>query len=273
MSADPTQALLAWRSEREASLRSEYSWLALAGLSWLSEGANPVGSGPQAMVPLPARFPAEAGVLLLENGQASLHPAASAAWRLGSQPLTGPTPLRDDSAGQPDALFLDDLRLVVIERAGRLAARLWDPQQPTRLNFAGCQWYEPNPALRLQARVEEHKPPKAVKVSQITGGEYTAHMHAALAFEIAGQTYRLDAEKLHDGRYNLMFKDATAGKTTYGAGRFLTSEVAKGDQVTLDFNYAYSPPCAFTDFATCPLPVPQNILTIPIEAGEQAKPH
>lgn len=267
--------LLAWRTQREASLRGEYSWLALAGLAWLQDGANSVGSAPDSRVQLPPRFPSLAGVLHLQNGAAELEPAPGVAWRLGEQPpLSGRSAaLRDDSGGQPDLLYLDDLRLVVIERAGRLAARLWDPQHPTRLNFPGCTWCPPAPKLRLLARVELYQPPKPVQIVQITGGEYTAHMQAALAFEIDGQTHRLDAEQMQDGRYNLMFRDTTAGKTTYGAGRFLISEQPAGDTVILDFNYAYSPPCAFTEFATCPLPVPQNILPIPIAAGEQAKPH
>ncbi|MCW5879177.1 MAG: DUF1684 domain-containing protein [Anaerolineales bacterium] len=274
MKAEQMQELQAWRTQREASLRGEYSWLALAGLGWLEDGANSVGSAHDSRVQLPPRFPSLAGVLHLQNGVAELELAPGAAWRLGEQPLTSRSPaLHDDSGGQPDLLYLDDLRLVVIQRAGRLAARLWDPQHPTRLNFPGCIWYPPASQLRLLARVEPYLPPKPVQIAQITGGEYTAHMQAALAFEIDGQIHRLDAEHTQDGRYTLMFKDATAGKTTYGAGRFLTTEPPVGDTVILDFNYAYSPPCAFTEFATCPLPVPQNILPIPIEAGEQTKPH
>ncbi len=273
MEARQLEDLLAWRAQREAGLRGEYSWPALAGLAWLEEGANPVGSAPGSRVQLPPRFPPFAGVLHW-HGAVELDPAPGAAWRLAEQPLTGRSPaLRADSSGQPDLLYLDDLRLILIERAGRLAARLWDPQHPTRLSFPGCIWYPPVPELRLQARLEAYQPPKAVQVAQITGGEHTVQMHAALAFEIDGQTHRLDAERLPDGRYYLMFKDSTAGKSTYGAGRFLTSEQPAGDTVILDFNYAYSPPCAFTEFATCPLPVPQNILPIPIEAGEQARPH
>ncbi|MCW5876629.1 MAG: DUF1684 domain-containing protein [Anaerolineales bacterium] len=274
MNTNQLNDLLAWRAQREAGLRGEYSWLSLAGLAWLSEGQNAVGSAAGSAVPLPARFPERAGALYLDAGLAQLEPAPGAAWRLGEQLLAGRSgPLRPDTSGEPDLLFLDDLRLMLIQRGDQLAARLWDPQHPTRLDFPGCPWFEPRPDLRLLARVERHQPPRQVTITQMTGTEYTAQMHAALAFEIEGQTYRLDAELRDDGRYTMMFKDATAGKTSYGAGRFLVSELPAGNEVVLDFNYAYSPPCAYTEFATCPLPLPQNVLPIPIEAGEQAEPH
>jgi uncharacterized protein (DUF1684 family) len=96
-------------------------------------------------------------------------------------------------------------------------------------------------------------------------------MHAALAFLLDGKEFRLDAERQDDNSFDIIFKDLTAGKTTYNAGRYLTTEIAKGDHVVIDFNVAYNPPCAFTEFATCPLPLPQNILPVAIEAGEKVR--
>ena len=105
----------------------------------------------------------------------------------------------------------------------------------------------------------------------IVGIQRPVTMHAALAFSLDGKEYRLDAERQDDNSYDLIFKDQTAGKTTYGAGRYLTTEVAEGNDVVIDFNVAYNPPCAFTEFATCPLPLPQNIVPMAIEAGEKIR--
>jgi hypothetical protein len=108
-------------------------------------------------------------------------------------------------------------------------------------------------------------------IDDVVGIQQPGAMDAALHFEWRGQPCSLDAELLEDGSYDLLFKDATAGKGSYPAGRFLTTEIAEGDQVVMDFNKAYNPPCAFTDFATCPLPQPQNVMAVAIEAGERYK--
>jgi hypothetical protein len=110
-------------------------------------------------------------------------------------------------------------------------------------------------------------------IEDIIGISRPAEMHAALSFKVNGSANRLDAELLEDGSYDLIFKDSTAGNGTYPAGRYLTTEVAEGGKVLIDFNYAYNPPCAFTEFATCPLPLPQNVLPFAVEAGEKYGGH
>lgn len=258
MNSDYIQSIEAWRAQMEANLRGPYSWLALFGLFWLQEGDNSLGSDAESVIRLPERAPADAGNLHVQADQITLH-------------LKGktPRPVHVLGDGEPDYFFVDEIRLAVIERGGQLAVRGWDMQHPTRLNFGGRQWYPVDPGYRVTARVERYEPPKPVVIDDMIGNQNPATMDAALVFEINGQEQRLDAQWLDDGRYNMTFKDATAGQGSYPAARFVQSEVAQGDTAILDFNRAYSPPCAFTDFATCPLPTPENVLAVAIEAGER----
>lgn len=267
-----------FRYNREASLRREYGWLALAGLFWLEEGDNAMGSLADCPIRLPARAPANVGTFTLEAGRVTLTPAAGATLYLGDTLLTGVSgPLKVDASGEPDFISVGDptdanrIRMMIIDRAGNLAVRVWDPESPVRRDFTGCVWYEPTEKFRVTAKIETYPEPREFMIDDIVGIQRPVKMHAALAFQIDGRQYRLDGERQEDGTYNLIFKDLTAGKTTYGAGRYLTSEAAAGDEVVIDFNVAYNPPCAFTAFATCPLPLPQNILPVAIEAGERFK--
>ncbi len=272
LTTEQDQAIRDFRSKREASLRRGYGWLSLAGLCWLDEGRNAFGSDAANPVRLPERFPAKAGSFTLRNGQVNVTTAAGIKLRLNDDELTGASPaLKVDTSGHPDFLYLGDLRLAIIERNGQLAVRIWDPQSPVLRDFDGCVWYKPDAHFRVQAAIEKYTQPKQVMIDDIVGIQRPASIDAALAFELDGASYRLDAERQEDGSYDIIFKDSTAGRDTYGAGRYLTTGVAEGEQVVVDFNVAYNPPCAFTSFATCPLPLPQNILPVSIEAGEKYK--
>jgi len=251
-------------------LRREYGWLSLAGLFWLQDGENAFGSAASNPIRLPARAPAQSGIFSVTGGQVTVAPSAGVSLRLNDNELEGTSPLlKDDSSGQPDFLFLDDIRLAVIIRGGKPAIRVWDPRSPVRRDFTGCVWYAPDARFRVTAKIEAYAQPKQVVIADIIGSQNPAEMQAALAFQLDGKEYRLDAELQENGSYYIIFKDSTAGKTTYPAGRYLTTEVAEGDRVVIDFNLAYSPPCAVTEFATCPLPLPQNMLPAAIEAGEK----
>jgi hypothetical protein len=255
---DYTENIEAWRAQMDENLQAPYSWLALFGLFWLQEGENPLSSASGATVRLPPRAPQAAGSLRVNEDRVTLQLAGQAA-----------RPLRVLGDGEPDYFFVDDLRMVVIERGGQLAVRGWDPQHPKRLNFGGRQWYPVDPAYRVVARVEPYEPPKAVVIDDMIGNQNPASMDAALVFELHGSEQRLDVQRLDDGRHDITFKDSTAGNGTYPAARFVQSEVVKDGVAVLDFNRAYSPPCAFTEFATCPLPRPENVLDVAVEAGEK----
>src|SRR3989304_1067855 len=259
-----------FRATRLSNLRREYGWLSLAGLFWLKDRDNAFGSDPGNPIVLPERAPAHAGVFTLVDGHVTVTKSPEVTMRINNYELgNAATALKVDTSGDPDYLFIEDIRMVVIERAGNLALRIWDPQSPVRGNFKGCVWYDPDARFRVKAKIESYPEPRQFMIDDIVGIQRPGTMHAALAFTLDGNEYRLEAERQDDNSYDIIFKDLTAGKTTYGAGRYLTTEIAEGDEVVIDFNIAYNPPCAFTEFATCPLPPPQNILPVAIEAGEK----
>jgi uncharacterized protein (DUF1684 family) len=261
-----------FRTMRESNLRREYGWLSLAGLFWLEEGDNAVGSGSSNPIRLPERTPAHAGIFTLHNGNVTLTPAQDVAIRIRDAEVKGTSgPLNVDTSGEGDFIFIDTVRMLVIERAGNLAIRVWDPESALRRDFAGCVWYEPDVKYRVTAKIETYPEPRQFMIDDIIGIQRPTTMHAALVFTLDGKEYRLDGERQEDNSFDIIFKDLTANKATYGAGRYLTTDAVDGDQVIVDFNVAYNPPCAFTEFATCPLPLPQNILPVAIEAGEQIR--
>jgi uncharacterized protein len=262
----PYQAEIeAWRERMEESLRADRSWLTLAGLFWLNEGSNRFGTSPENEIVLPeGSAPAYAGSVEFHAGTATLHAEESAGIAVNGQPATT-AQLRSD--GTQDLITLGDLAMLVIQRGERYAIRLWDRSSPARAAFAGRRWYPIHKAYCLSAHFVPHDPPRALPVPNILGETEQRLSPGYAIFTLGGQEHSLDAVTEGDELF-FIFRDQTAGDTTYPAGRFLKAAFPQSGQITLDFNRAYSPPCAFTDFATCPLPPPRNHLPLRIEAGE-----
>lgn len=267
-----------WREEREARLKGDGGWLQVAGLFWLKEGANVFGTDPKGAIVLPAgSAPPRAGVFELKGGKvtARLEPGVEA--RVGGKPVAvAALELRPDVPGPPDEIKLGPrLTLYVIERGGRLGIRLKDTQSPLLAQFTGLHWFPVREEARVQARFVPYTPPKKVPVPNILGQVEQLPSPGYAAFAIDGREVRLDPVLEEPGATELffIFRDETAKKETYPAGRFLYTAMPKDGTLVLDFNKAYSPPCAFTPFATCPLPPRQNRLPVRIEAGEMRSGH
>jgi uncharacterized protein (DUF1684 family) len=268
--------ILKWRSEREARLTADGGWLSVVGLSWLKEGANLVGSDSASEVVLPAgSAPARAGVLDLRDGKVTLRLEAGVPASIAGQPVAGPRELRPDTSGAPDVVETGRLSLHVIERGGRLGLRVKDRESAARKGFTGLTWYDADERWRVEARFVPYDPPKQVKVPNVLGTSAPMPSPGRAEFEIDGRTVALDGvlESPDAQEVFFIFRDRTSGVSTYGAGRFLYAPLPQGGKMTLDFNKAYNPPCAFTAFATCPLPPPQNALPLPVEAGEKNYGH
>jgi hypothetical protein len=270
--------LLKWRDQRAASLQAPEGWLSLIALGWLKEGDNSFGSADDCRVQIAGKAPAHIAVVRLEKGALRLLPPAGGFpkdLRVDGQPAKEQALVPDD-ADKPSKIAIGTVTIVVIHRGDQFALRVKDLQAPTRVGFHGLHWYAPNPAYRVHARWIPYNPPKELDIPTVLGT--TTHMPApgAAEFTLDGQLVRLEPVLEDPNATDLFFilRDATSKTTTYGAGRFLSTElpdhgVSQPGEVWLDFNRLVNPPCAFTPYATCPLPPPQNRLSVAIPAGEQ----
>jgi hypothetical protein len=270
--------LLAWRAKRATNLQAPEGWLSLIALGWLKEGDNSFGTAADSRVRISAKAPAHIAVVHLEKNTVHLLPPPEGFPKdllVDGQPAKEQSLLADD-ADKPSKLTIGTLTVIVIRRDDQFALRVKDLDAPTRTAFHGLRWYEPNATYRVHARWIPYNPPKVLDIPTILGT--TTHMPApgAVEFTIDGQVQRLEPV-LEDPQSNDLFfimRDATSKTSTYGAGRFLYTElpdhgVNQPGEVWLDFNKLVNPPCAFTAYATCPLPPPQNRLSITIPAGEK----
>jgi uncharacterized protein (DUF1684 family) len=262
----------AWRAKRIASLKREDGWLTLAGLFWLQEGENRIGSDPQSnRIVFPKdTTPKTMGSLDLSKGTVTLRAAPEAGLTSGGQPVTTLT-LVSDADGAPTVVRHGRISFFVIKRGERLGVRVKDSGNPVLLSFHGIDSYPIDHRWRFDARWEPYQPPRTIPVPNILGSVDQEKAPGAVVFEVAGRSCRLDAV-VETGSEDLflIFGDQTNGEETYGGGRFLyASPPDREGRVVLDFNKAYNPPCVFTPYATCPLPPVQNRLALKVEAGEK----
>lgn len=264
------QEIEAWRQQRDEGLRRPEGWFSLVGLFWLKEGENRFGSDPGNVVILPeGKAPAMAGTLVRTGKAVRLAAAPGAPVQIDGRPVTT-ADMASDETGEPTVVQLGTLSLFLIQRGERLGVRVRDAASPALASFHGLETYPIRPDWRVTARFEPYQPPKPVAVPNILGDVEEQPSPGAVVFEHGGETLRLDAlEGGDDGSLFLIFADATNGSETYGAGRFLDTDPPRDGRVVVDFNRAYNPPCAFTAFATCPLPPQQNKLPLRVEAGEK----
>jgi uncharacterized protein (DUF1684 family) len=170
MEGDWLKGVNDFRSTRESNLKRDYGWLSLAGLFWLQEGENAFGSAADNPIRLPERAHAKAGVFTLKGSQVTVTPIPGVPLRIRDIELSGTSdPLKVDMSGEPDYVFSDDIRMMVIERAGNLAIRVWDPQSAVRRDFQGCIWYEPNAHYRITAKIEIYAEPLSFMIDDIVG--------------------------------------------------------------------------------------------------------
>ncbi|QEL65111.1 hypothetical protein OTERR_16350 [Oryzomicrobium terrae] len=277
-SASPATPLARWQhwcARRHAELASPDSWLGLIGLTWLEPGRNRVGSAADGTVVLPDG-PAHLGDLLWDGSDGEhlvwqAAPGSPAVVEGGEGPAiegAGIT-LATDARGTPSTVTAGDLHFFVIARDGRLAVRLRDRAWQRHHPFAGLDYFAFDPAWQVDAAWERLDPPQILEVPTVTGELKAVQVSGQAVFERDGQRNALlPMEEGEDG-YFFVFRDLGAGRDTYGAGRFLHAAPPREGRLVLDFNRAYNPPCAFTPFATCPLPPPENWLKIAIPAGEK----
>jgi hypothetical protein len=245
-----------WRRQREAALTADGGWLTVTGLFWLHEGANSFGSSSATTsIMLPAGPGVREGEFDLHNGRVLL--------RMDGQMRV----LRPDTAGKPDVVAMGSLSMFVIQRGDRVGIRLKDNNSRLRKDFKGLQYFPVSEGYRIATRLQPNA--KKIPILNVLGQIEDTPSPGYVEFELHGQKLRLTPVEESPNALFFIFRDLTAGKETYGSGRFLDAQLGKDGEVVLDFNKAYNPPCAFTPYATCPLPPKQNRLAVRIEAGER----
>jgi len=257
-----------WRAEHEATLRAADGWLTVSGLFWLKPGLTRVGTDPSNAIVLPAgSAPARLGVFDFRGGVVRFQAEP------GTHVTSGGSPVEDvvlTSRSRPVSIHVNHLTMFVIVRGERTGIRLRDADSEARRTFTGERWYPIDPAWRVTARFVAYPEPKIVDVPNILGDTVEMKGPGYVEFAVKGRTLRLLPVLESPNAKQLFFiiGDATNGRETYHAGRFLYTDLPRDGRVVLDFNKLESPPCAFTAFATCPLPPPANRLPVDITAGE-----
>jgi uncharacterized protein len=261
----------AQRAARFARLTQPYGWFSLVALGWLRPGVTTVGSAPGSQVVLPNTPAHLMRVTVGANGAAELL-EADPKLQLHGNPAPLHTPLPQDEEDS-SALTLGDLRMWVIDRNGKKYLRVKSPEAPARVHAHPLSWYAPDARFRVEAKWVPYTTPHTMRVLNELGQVSTEPVPGYAEFTVGGQPERLQPMVEGDKLF-FVFRDGTAGSTTYGAGRFLTTDPPAGGMkqagtIVLDFNQAVNPPCAYSPFATCPVASPENRMKVAIPAGEK----
>jgi uncharacterized protein (DUF1684 family) len=274
MSLSYNETVEEWRRNREARLKADDGWLTVAGLFWLNEGTNPAGTGDKNIVQLPgATKLTNFGTFERNDEKVTFKPAPGVQAALNGTAVTGPVSMASDADGAtPDLLVTGDITMFVIKRGERFAIRMRDKNSKMRREFTSLRWFPVREDYRVEAKWIAYDKPKTIEIPNILNEVEQQMSIGRAVFTLKGKEYSLEPVVEGDELFYI-FKDLTAGKETYPAGRFVYTAMPVNGKVTIDFNKAYTPPCAFTPYATCPLPPRQNRLQTRIEAGELTYGH
>lgn len=264
--------LFDWRAQRLERLRGPNGYLNLAGLFWLKNGSVSIGSSVKNDIQFPASAAEQVGVLYVSDAGVQLKVAADVEVLANGVPVQSIL-ISDDTTESPVTIEHTSLAWTVIKRDGRFALRLRDFNHPALTEFPPIEYFPIRPELRVEARLERFDSPKVLKVDTVIEGlGWQPQSPGVVVFELDGQRMQLEAYDSGDELF-FVFGDRSSGRDTYPAGRFLYADLPEeGETTILDFNRAYNPPCAFNDFATCPVASPQNRLPVTIAAGEKYDP-
>lgn len=275
------QKIEVWRTDRNREIAAPDGWLTLVALDWLKPGVNSFGSAADNQVCINAKAPDHFGILTVAGSNVQLLSRAGGFppdLMLDGKPAReGPLSADDE---KPSTLTWHGLTMIVLPRGGRYALRVKDADSPARAQFHGLNWYPPDLRFTVEARWIPNTPPRTLKIPTVIGTTLNLPAPGVAEFTLNGKTMRLEPvlESPHDTTLFFILRDTTSQTTTYQAGRFLRTAfpdhgLAAPGTLVLDFNQLYNPPCAYTPYATCPLPPDQNRLPVGLEAGEQRYAH
>lgn len=261
-----------FRQQREAKLTSDTGWLTIAGLYFLTKPETTVGSAADNDVVLPAAAPAKLGTFALakDNRKVSvtLAPGVNVTL-LDGKPFAG-GPIKSDGEGPPDRMVLGDVQVWIHQSGDRPAVRVRDKNNHLRKVFTGMKWFPIDAAYKVEGTFVPFDKTKTFEVPNMLGDIDKMESPGHVKFMLNGKEHNMLAIAEDEENFWFIFRDLTSGEETYPAARFLyTGRPDANGKVTLDFNRAENPPCAFNPYATCPLPPPENRLQVKVEAGEK----
>jgi uncharacterized protein (DUF1684 family) len=257
-----------WRERRHERLSSETGWLTLVGLEWLKGGENRIGRNPSSTVNIKGG-PDNWGTLYVEGDELRFVPSPGEGITVDGEEVSE-VQLLADTQGEPTVVRSGNLSFYVIYRES-YALRIKNAQAPALKNFVEVPNYDFQEDWKFEARFIPSPEGETIEIGNVLGQLSPSPVYGYAEFERDGKSYRL----LGLGDENsesvwFLFADRTSGRETYGAGRFLYSDgMPENGKLVVDFNKAYNPPCAFSDYATCPLPPQQNRLNLAVTAGEK----
>jgi uncharacterized protein len=258
-----------WHNSRVEDLKSYNGWLNLAGLYWLKEGANTFGGDDSNDIVFPeGKIPSKAGIFLLREGEVQMIVQPGINILMDSVQIKSGVIYDSGKSIQPKLTY-GSLQWFIIKRDNQFGVRLRDFESKEVTEFKGIDRFEVDPSYRVQAILEIPSIIKKINITNVLGQTTPQHSPGTLVFTLHNKEYRLDA--LEEGEeLFIIFGDETNKNDSYPSGRYLYANKPGPDgKVILDFNKSRNPPCAFTPYATCPLPPAQNVLPITIKAGEK----
>lgn len=265
--AEHAKRIEEWRARRLKKLTADDGWLTLVGLHWLEDGQFKIGGGKHNDIVVDSpRAPDDMGILKVRDGQVFFWSAPGFKAARPDAQLEA-MELNSDAKELPTVIKAGDVSFYVIDRGGRLALRIKDNGAPGRAAFKGIKHYPVDMKWRVAATFSAYPKPEQLRVPTEVGYEEMQTSPGTLSFLYGGRNYVFKTFQASKGMW-VVFGDQTNGKETYGAGRFVYVDDPKNNKTFIDFNEAYSPPCVFSRFTTCPLPPPGNRLPFRVEAGE-----
>ena len=256
-----------WRAEKYNALTGENGWVALAGLYDLNPGRNLIGSNPMCEVVLPESAPTFLGVAELKGTTVRFQAAEGVRLKVNDRQAQNAI-LRSSKDPKPSYITWNHIRMVVHEHGTKYAIRIWDNNRAERFKLPPLKWFPVNKKFRFNASYTKYPTPKESGQNDSTGDTVEDRLDGFISFRFENKTFKLDVTETQTKKLYLKFRDGTSSKESYPPSRYLYTDPPKNGKVILDFNYAYSPPCAFTAYATCIFAPQQNTLPFRVEAGE-----
>ena len=266
---DLEQTTMEWRQGRLDRLTEPYGWLSLIGYYALDrQGEYRIGRADDNDIMVPDG-PELWGRIVLTGETVTFESADSERVLVDDEPQPSAEMLSSDfTDGEPTRIESEGIRVQLSRSGGIPNLRVRSPEAGTRTQFVGLDYYEPDPNFRFEAEFIPHAEGNTMRVANVMGQIIDEDNPGIVRFEHDGQTFELETF-LYSEELFIVFADRTSGNETYGLGRFLYADLPVDGKTVVDFNQAYNPPCAFTEYTTCSMPPQSNRMDTRILAGEK----